>query len=305
MGLAARLMAGALIGGCALNAGSAGASDVNAFRAELQEIELTPDYLEGLSLDGAWVLDSEIGGFGGFSGLLTEGGGLIALTDRANFFRFSKPAPGVEEVQGRRIFMVDAHGRLADDDRDAEGLTRAGDDVLVSFERHDRIERWDGERLTPVTALADFGALPFNKGLEALATLPDGRFLALAEDEGAEARYWILGGAAPVSGRLTLPSHHRITGADLGPDGRLYAVFRDFSVLTGVSIRIGRYALEDGHPVAASYEELAAFERDSGIDNMEGIALETEGGETRLWLISDDNFNIFQRTVLVRFTVGR
>jgi hypothetical protein len=66
-----------------------------------------------------------------------------------------------------------------------------------------------------------------------------------------------------------------------------------------------RYQLgADSVPLADSAETLAAFEAESGIDNMEGIALETRpAGPDRLWLISDDNFRGAQRTVLIKFDV--
>ena len=105
--------------------------------------------------------------------------------------------------------------------------------------------------------------------------------------------------------RLPRTGSHLVTGADIGPDGRLYLVLREYSLLFGVSIRVMRYRLgPDGLPLPDSAETLAAFETASGIDNMEGIALDRgPGGDIRLWLISDDNFQFPQRTLLVRFDV--
>jgi hypothetical protein len=34
---------------------------------------------------------------------------------------------------------------------------------------------------------------------------------------------------------------------------------------------------------------------------MEGIAVTREGQDTILWLVSDNNFSIFQRTILMKF----
>ena len=82
-------------------------------------------------------------------------------------------------------------------------------------------------------------------------------------------------------------------------------VLREYSLLFGVRIRVMRYRLgTHGLPLPGSAETLAAFEAESGIDNMEGISLDRGGqGETRLWLISDNNFRSSQRTLLVRFEV--
>ena len=92
-----------------------------------------------------------------------------------------------------------------------------------------------------------------------------------------------------------------VTGADIGPEGRLYVLLRHFSPLTGVQIQIHRFAMgADGLPQAASREVLAHFPSQSGIDNMEAISIWRDGdGKTRLMLLSDDNFNLVQRTLLV------
>ncbi len=49
------------------------------------------------------------------------------------------------------------------------------------------------------------------------------------------------------------------------------------------------------------------FEADLGfeIDNMEGLSVHrSAAGETVLTLISDDNFSIIQRTLLLQFTLA-
>jgi hypothetical protein len=37
------------------------------------------------------------------------------------------------------------------------------------------------------------------------------------------------------------------------------------------------------------------------VDNMEGIAITNEGGRMIVWMVSDNNFNIWQRTLLMKF----
>ena len=49
------------------------------------------------------------------------------------------------------------------------------------------------------------------------------------------------------------------------------------------------------------------FEADLGyeIDNMEGLSVHRgAGGETVLTLVSDDNFSLLQRTLLLQFTLA-
>ena len=75
--------------------------------------------------------------------------------------------------------------------------------------------------------------------------------------------------------------------------------------LIGVSIRVLRYDLgEDGFPLPRTRTQLAAFESASGIDNMEGLSIWTDRkGRVRMALISDDNFNLIQRTLLMDFEI--
>jgi hypothetical protein len=40
------------------------------------------------------------------------------------------------------------------------------------------------------------------------------------------------------------------------------------------------------------------------VDNMEGIAVKQSGNDTIIWLISDSNFNILQRTILMKFRLS-
>jgi hypothetical protein len=80
---------------------------------------------------------------------------------------------------------------------------------------------------------------------------------------------------------------------------------RKFSLLGGVGIRIRRIPLTSVAP-GAVIDGPAIFHADLGneIDNMEGIdAHVTEEGDTVLTLVSDDNFSMIQRNLLMQFTL--
>ncbi|MFX5587157.1 esterase-like activity of phytase family protein, partial [Acinetobacter baumannii] len=80
---------------------------------------------------------------------------------------------------------------------------------------------------------------------------------------------------------------------------------RKFSWFTGVNIRIRAIPLKSIAPNTV-VDGPALFEADLGpeIDNMEGIdAHVTPEGETVLTLVSDDNFSLLQRTLLLQFTL--
>jgi hypothetical protein len=80
---------------------------------------------------------------------------------------------------------------------------------------------------------------------------------------------------------------------------------RKFSLLSGIGIRIRRIGLSSLAP-GAVVDGPSIFDADLGqeIDNMEGIDSHvTPEGDTVLTLISDDNFSLIQRTLLLQFTL--
>lgn len=267
--------------------------------------------LNGLKQDGAWLLTSENISFGGISGLIIGPNEIIAVTDKARKIRANWSIElGALSLSSATVISLEEAGRgvLSGKAGDAESLAVSGDDLLISFERNHRILRLGPDDvLVPWAVPEGIEDLGSNSGLEAIVTLPDGAVLAIAED--------VVDGGAPIwifrdqvlihRGVLPLASRHKVTGAALGPDDALFLVLRDYSVVDGVSIRVERYALHEGLPDPASRVELAAFEEESGIDNMEGIAVvEEASGATTLWIVSDDNFNPLQRTILLRFVLA-
>lgn len=270
-------------------------------------VEVPADRLHGLALGAAYELTASDEAFGGISGLLVKGDRVVAITDRAHWITGGVSPPFAD---ARIAPMTDRGGRAYGKPRnDSEGLTLVGRRLWVSFERDHRLLYLndDGQMDGLVRDVA-WRALQANGGLEALATLPDGRLLALGEEpvDGAFALTIVGRDGGLIHGRLPQTSRHLITGADLGPDGRLYILFRHWSLATGTSIRLRRYRLtSEGWPDPASAETLAAFESDSGIDNMEGLALwRDDQGRLRVWMISDDNFSLAQRTLLLDFIVA-
>jgi hypothetical protein len=76
-------------------------------------------------------------------------------------------------------------------------------------------------------------------------------------------------------------------------------------MLAGVGIRIRRIPLHAIAPGAVA-DGPPIFEADLGyeIDNMEGLDVHrADDGEIVLTMISDDNFSLLQRTLLLQFTL--
>lgn len=279
------------------------------------------DYVGGLALT------SEHPAFGGLSGLIVgkEGDALIAVTDRGHWF-----TADIESEEGRPTGLADALVApimdvsgvpLAGTSRDAESITVAfGADprnspTYVGFERNHRILSFDLTSLgfdAPASKVEDFGvfdSLENNGGLEALAFLPDGSLLAISERTFDEDGH-IVGGrlteeeATPI--RLKQHPPYHLTDMEILPDGDIITLERDYSPLAGVSMmmrRIPAEALEKDEPLDG--EVLIEANHTRSIDNMEGLsARQDENGRTLLYVISDDNFNRVQRTLLLVFALN-
>jgi len=295
---------------CLADAGPTGHGD--PVRIEATAVEVPGDLHRSVRALGAWVLEADHAAFGGFSGLLVEDGRLTAVSDRGHWLtaRIAREG-GALRLDDARIAPILTHrgAPLSGAGVDAEGLARRDGDLLVAFERDHRIMRHIGEgRVGAATRAPAFETLGGNAGLEGLATLPGGDILAIAEGpEDGAFPMWRLTGAGTLA-RAALPqrSRHRVTGAETGPDGRLHVVQRHYSPLTGVSIRLLAYRLDAaGWPDPGLVTELAAFESASGIDNMEALALaRAPDGTVVIWVLSDDNFNAPQRTLLVALALA-
>lgn len=274
------------------------------------------------------VLTSPHRGFGGLSGfrfLDDQGKRFLALSDQGSWFtgsiRYSgNKMTGLDDVEAAP--MLNAEGRPITEKRlwyDTESLARDGSLVYVGLERVNQIMRFDfakgGTRargeVVPTPGV--LRKLPYNMGLEALVFVPKGQPLAgtlIAMSEGgldADGNLigFLLGGPSPGQFSIKRTDKQFISDAVLLPSGELLILERKFSWFTGINIRIrsiplktiGSGALVDG-PVL--------FEADLGheVDNMEGIdAHVTAEGETVLTMVSDDNFSMLQRTLLLQFTL--
>lgn len=153
--------------------------------------------------------------------------------------------------------------------------------------------------------------LPFNQGLEALAFVPKGMplagsLLAISErglDKEGNLLAFILGGPSPGVFTVRRTDRFEVSDAAISPSGHLVLLERYFRLLTGIHLRIRAIPLAEIRP-GAVVDGKVLLEADANfeIDNMEALAI-TRNAEGRilLTLISDNNFNYFQRTVLLRF----
>ncbi|MFC4170849.1 esterase-like activity of phytase family protein [Microvirga sp. GCM10011540] len=169
------------------------------------------------------------------------------------------------------------------------------------------------ERGRPVPVPEELKDLPGNRGLEAIGIAPprsplSGAIVAVAEraargDE-APTRGFILTGPRQGAFEVVRSNGYEIADLAFLPDGDMLLLDRRFSLLGAFSIRLRRVARDAIRP-GALVDGPVIFESDASlqIDNMEGLSVHREGGETILTLISDDNFSPFQRTILLEFAL--
>jgi hypothetical protein len=135
-----------------------------------------------------------------------------------------------------------------------------------------------------------------------------GTLIAISErglDKAGNINAFLIGGSSPGSFTVKRSASYDISDAALLPGGDLLLLERRFSWTGGLAIRMRRIALADIMPNAL-VDGAILFEADLGyeIDNMEGLSVHRgASGEVVLTLVSDDNFSIIQRTLLLQFTL--
>ncbi len=260
--------------------------------------------------------------FGGLSGLLVSGDGveLTAVSDEGHWFtaRLAYDGAGrLTGIEGRATGAL--HGPGAEHlkgkrDQDSESLARLPDgSVAVAFEREHRLWRYApaanplAGRPAPLPAPPQLESLRSNSGIEGLATLSDGALFALAEGrrEAAESPAYLLRDGAWSSLAYRRHGTFRPTGAATLPGGDLLIVERRFNIIDGVGVRLRRIAAARIVPGALlEGEVIAALAAPRTVDNFEGVAARrSAGGETLVYLVSDDNFKPVQRTLLLMFAL--
>lgn len=252
--------------------------------------------------------------FGGFSGLVMDpdGAGLVAVSDRGGIWTARIARDGA----GRIAAVTTTSVVLPRDSRgqpqtgflsDAEALTVAKDGrLMVGYEGLTRVAGYDLPDLVPkATDRWDrFRALWGNEAIEGLATLPDGRLLAVIETADADGAYptYLLGPQGWQDGP-TIPGAdgYAASGADVGPDGRLYLLERWYGPGLGFATRLRVFPATPGD---FGTGRTILETRPGQLDNMEGISVWRRGdGELVATLVSDDNFSLFQKTELAELPI--
>ena len=280
---------------------------------------------DSLEYRSGLILTSRFRGFGGLSGLRLDKRGerFIAISDKGSWFTGrivykGREMIGIDDVEASPILGPDGKPITSRGWFDTESIALDGSLVYVGLERVNQVLRFDfakgftralGE---PLQLPLGARKLPYNKGIEALVMVPKGLPMAgtliAFSERGLDAQGNIT--AFLIGKTLGLFSIRRtenfdVSDAVLLASGDLLVLERKFSWLAGVGIRIRRIPLASVAP-GAVVDGPSIFSADLGndVDNMEGIdAHVTPEGDTVLTLVSDDNFSMIQRNLLLQFTL--
>lgn len=267
---------------------------------------------------GGWHLTSKNKAFGGISAMRATGDGrFLLINDSGETFAFRlkngtfaaryRPLPARPGAEGSPKWHWDTES-LAFDPATGENW--------VGFELLNRICRYSGD-FTRVDMCRQRGAMsewPATSGIEAFTRLADGRFVAIAEDavtaDGGKQALLFVGDPAdtetppPVRFSYVPPEGYLATDVVSLGQGRLLVLNRRVTMLDLFTAKI---SLVDIHDVAEGAvvrgRVVATFERPLLHDNFEALALSWEGGRPVLWMASDDNYMVFQRTLLLKFAL--
>jgi hypothetical protein len=279
-----------------------------------------------LEFVGGLQLSSDARGFGGFSAfrLFPDRNHFVAITDKclvltAVLERDITGAPHdvTNAVLSEMPPGPDGRPLAKSRHSDCEALEIVDGKAFVSFEKSSTIGRFaisEGGKLSDFSVAIGkdkFGRLAHNLGLESFAIFPPGTSLAghgiaIAEDTpnaNGNHRAFIDGPTANGQLEIVKRDDYAITDAAFLPDGDLIILERRFGLRISPGMRIRRLPLSQLVPGAtADGEVLIEADLTHRIDNMEGIDVTTDdAGQTYLTLISDDNFNYFQSTILLEF----
>ncbi len=282
-----------------------------------------------LVFEGGLELHSVDDTFGGLSAIGFAGtdGRLVMVSDRGNFVSgqlLYDDAGSPLSLVGVRISPIQ-NSKGADLPRafvrDAEALAviERPDDksvVRVGFENLTRVADFHLENGVPVGAATEIAipdwltATRTNESLEAVCVAPPaspvaGSTLLLTEGvitgDGAHSA-WLLG--KTDKGPLSYRSGEGTSPTDCAflPDGDLLVLERGVA-LVNFAARLVRIKAADVKPGAEMQGEVLYEGVGGDLDNMEGIAVHEVGTQTRITLISDNNFNDWERNLLLEFSL--
>lgn len=271
-----------------------------------------------LRLTGVWQLSSPNHAFGGYSALLIPSPGqFLAFSDRGYLLEFYAPGWSAGPI---RIASSIPRGIPRSENRDIEAAAwdPAGGMVWLAAEGRNAIIRASTSGANGVLrVIPEWREWSVNTGPEAMLRLGDGRFVILCEcrsgtfDRVNHPAFVFAGD--PVQGvrgeafTFAGARGYRPTDMALLPDGRVLVLMRQLRWPIPARFRT-RIMLVDPERIKPGKvwqaQEIASLAAPLPVDNFEAMAIEPlDRGRAVLWLLSDDNEAVSQRTLLWRLEV--
>jgi hypothetical protein len=303
-------------------AAAAGAEPLDVSIRPVDRFALAGAEPVALEFLGGFEMSAEHPGFGGFSGIQVDGDSAFLVSDsgdfvRARFVYEDGRLVGLAETEIDELFPDAAATKKSGDVEDiAFNPSDPSHGVVVRERQANAMLSFEmaGDRpgsFEPKTVGADNRILRSNKGLESVAYAPPaspaaGEIIAVAErpPRGAE---MIPGWIAGV-GAFSIVPHDGfdVSSARFLADGDLILLERRYTPGWGIAMRLRRI---DGAGLAPGAVLDGPYLLNAGmtyqIDNMEGLSVHQDAvGRTILTLVSDDNFSILQRTLVLQFALA-
>lgn len=327
--LAAALTSGLLAAGFSL---PAHAIDITVESARIDTFRdlAVGQLVDGLIWQGGLVMTSQSPEFGGLSGITFTGpdGQLTTVSDVGNFISGQL----IYDDAGRPLELVgvtvepirNSKGAVlprafAQDAEAIETIERDGSPaaVRVGFENLTRVADFELTNYRPDGAATEV-AIPewledmrTNESLESVCIAPPASPVAGSTLLIAEAGYTpenhlaatLLGVKDRGSLSLIKADGVNPTACAFLPDGDLLVLERGTGFLSFV-MQVRRVPADQVQPGTIMDGEVILRGSGGDIDNMEGIATHRgPGGDVRISIISDDNFNEWERTLLLQFSL--
>ena len=269
-----------------------------------------------ITYKGGFELSSDDFRFGGLSGLVLDNSGtqVTAISDKGWWIMGSLVYDTIGNLASVRfsdilpILSMASVGSEHAKSMDAEAVIRlVNGGLVVAFERDHRLWRYQTVFSHAHSFLlgAALNLFPSNRGIESLALLDEHLLLALSESPDAEStvRGWILDGVNLGSFSYHYDGYYRPSDA-VGLDKEQVLVLeRGYTKTRGVSARLMildlAQVLKQRTVKAREFVRLIA---PLPLDNFEGLALRrNQKGSTYIYFVSDDNYSVEQRTLLMMF----
>jgi hypothetical protein len=303
---------------------TAGQPDPSPQLVELLPIELdsrNPERKEFGRLEflNGFELRSKDRRFGGLSGLtIGADGRLYAISDAGYWVSAQMILDSATKLLDLTDWMIQPILSLTGTPvtgplHDAEGLARAPDgSFIVAFEQVHRIWRYPPSPLTfyssptPVPVPPELAKAPRNGGLEGLAVLPNGRLLVLTEEfqnPDGSFKGWLIEGERFFELSYLPSPEFRVTDCAALNNGDMIILERRYVRFGILSARLKLVRGQTVQPGAKLLgEELLKLEYPLNVGNFEGVAVQEDPSNgIIIYIVSDDNYNPFQRTLLLQF----